>query len=338
MAKNSTKTSEKAKTKKSAATASKQSAKSQPHSTKSDEPRQVKQSTYKSFSLQKRIKHKGPQLPTGLQLFGKSLSLIRASWKLFLGLALVYGIINVVFIQGLGAANNVESTKQTFDSVFTGSFGTIFSGLASYASLMATSGQSTSASTGSYQGIWILLTSLAIIWALRETYAGRVVRVRDAFYRGMYPLIPFSLVLIVIALEFIPFVAGGTLFSTVIANGIAASSVEMFIWCVLFFLLVMVSIYMVSSTMFALYIACQPDILPMQALRSTKQLVLNRRWAIIRKVLFLPLILLLLNGIILLPFLLIYAPMALWVFYIISMFNVIVVHAYYYTLYRSLLV
>jgi len=90
--------------------------------------------------------------------------------------------------------------------------------------------------------------------------------------------------------------------------------------------------------MFALYIACQPDVAPLQALRSTKQLVMNRRWAIIRKVLFLPLILVIVNGIILLPFILVYAPAALWVFYVISMFNIMIIHSYYYTLYRSLLV
>jgi hypothetical protein len=339
MAKNSTKTSAKAKAKTAVPKTKNQSAKPQHTAQKDqDEPRQVKQSAYRSFSLQKRIKRKGPQLPTGMQLFGKSLSVLRGSWKLFLGLSLVYGILNVIFIQGLGAANNVESTKETFDALFTGSFGHIFSGLASYASLVATSGQSSSTSTGSYQGMWILLVSLATIWALRETFAERSVRVRDAFYKGMYPLVPVVLVLSVIALEFIPFVAGGTLFSTVIANGIAATSVELCIWAVLFFCLSVLSIYMVSSTMFAIYIACQPEVTPMQALHSTKQLVANRRFAIIRKVLFLPFILAIVNAIILLPFILIYAPAALWVFYIISMFNVIVIHSYYYTLYRSLLV
>jgi len=338
MAKNSTKTSAKAKTKTAASTAKNPSVKPQNVLKKQDEPRQVKQSTYKSFSMQKRIKHKGSGLPTGLQLFGKSLRIIKSAPKLFVGLALVYGVINVVFVQGLGAANNVESTKQTFDSVFTGNFGHIFSGLASYASLMATSGQSSSTSTGSYQGIWLLLISLATIWALREAYAGRKIRVRDAFYKGMYPLIPFSLVSVVMALEFIPLVGGATLFSTVIANGIAATSVELFIWMALFFLLALLTLYMVSSTMFALYIACQPDVTPMQALRSTKQLVTNRRWTIIRKVLFLPFILLVINGIILLPFILIYAPAALWIFYVVSMFNILVIHAYYYALYRSLLI
>ena len=339
MAKNSTKTSVKAKTKEQAPKAKQPSAKTQQTTAVTrDEPRQVKQSKYKSFSLQKRIKRKGPQLPTGFEIFTKAIRVLLGSWKLFVGLALVYGVVNIVFVQGLGAANNVESTKQTFDSVFTGSFGSVLSGLASYASLMATSGQSSSTSTGSYQGIWILVVSLAAIWALREAYAGRHVRVRDAFYRGMYPLVPFVLVLGVLALEFIPFVAGGTIFSTVIANGIAATGVEVFIWATIFFLLSVATIYMVSSTMFALYIACQPDVAPLQALRSTKQLVMNRRWAIIRKVLFLPLILVIVNGIILLPFILVYAPAALWVFYVISMFNIMIIHSYYYTLYRSLLV
>lgn len=277
-------------------------------------------------------------MPTALQLFGTTMRMLKSNWKLFGGIALVFGVINVVFVQSLGTTSDFANTKSTFDTLFTGNFANLFSNLASFASLMSTSGQSSDPSTGSYQAMWVLIVSLATIWALREAYAGRTIKIRDAFYNGMYPLVPFVLVMMVIALEFIPLVVGATLFTTVIGNGIAVTGVEIFIWAFLFFLLALLSIFMVSSTMFALYISCQPGVKPMQALRSTKQLVTNRRWAIIRKILFLPFIVLLLNALIIMPVIAIFAPAALWVFYVVSMFNMMIIHAYYYTLYRSLLV
>lgn len=301
------------------------------------EPRQVKDARYNSFKLQKKITQVGPALPSTFRLFRQSLGVLKRNWKLFGGIALWFGVINVVFVQGFGSGNDVTSAKSAYDAVFTGSFGHFISGIASYATLIGTSGQSSSTSTGSYEFIWLLVISLAFIWALREIYSGNKIRMRDAFYRGMYPLVTVVLVLLFIALQMIPFVAGGSIFSAVVANGIATTWVETGIWGFLFLLLAIWSIYMVSSSIFALYIVCLPDMTPRVALRSSKQLAANRRWTIIRKLLFLPIVLSALNFIVLLPFLMLFPPAAIWVFYVLAMVNIAVVHSYYYALYRSLL-
>ena len=53
--------------------------------------------------------------------------------------------------------------------------------------------------------------------------------------------------------------------------------------------------------MFALYIVTLPDMTPMKALRSARELVRYRRWTVLRKVLFLPLMLLVVAAIIMVP-------------------------------------
>lgn len=258
--------------------------------------------------------------------------------KLFLGILFWYGLVNIVFIQGLNTGGDISSTKAALDSVYQGGLGHLMSGLASFSYLLSTATSSSSgSSTGLFQFIWVVVVSLAVIWTLRQVHARQAVRIRDGFYHGVYPLIPVMLILMVIGLECIPFIIGGSVFSAVINNGIATSGVQLFIWGLGFLALTLVSIYLICSSFFALYIACLPDVAPMQALRSARQLVAARRWTVLRKILFLPLVLGVLNVIVMLPIIMVVPVAATWVFAVVSMFNLAIAHSYYYSLYRSLL-
>jgi hypothetical protein len=94
---------------------------------------------------------------------------------------------------------------------------------------------------------------------------------------------------------------------------------------------------MVSSSVFALYIVTLPDVTPMQALRSARELVRHRRWSIARKVLFLPVSLLVIAAAIMIPVILLLTPASEWAFFVLSMFSLAVIHSYMYGLYRELL-
>ena len=75
----------------------------------------------------------------------------------------------------------------------------------------------------------------------------------------------------------------------------------------------------------------------MHALRSARQLVANRRWTIMRKLLFLPVVLFVLAAVIVLPVILFATPVVPLVFYTLSMLLLPMLHGYMYTLYRSLI-
>jgi hypothetical protein len=304
------------------------------------EPRALKASKYNSFKLQKKITpaQLGPKLPSAFRVFRDSLRVLTERPKLFLGMLFWYGLVNIVFIQGLSAGGDITSTKTALDTTFQGGAGHIWSGLGSFAYLLSTSTSSSSgSSTGLFQFIWVIIVSLAFIWTLRQVHARQKVRIRDGFYQGVYPLIPVMLVLIVIGIESIPFIIGGSVFSAVINNGIATSAVQLFVWGLGFFALTAVSVYLICSSFFALYIACLPDVAPAQALRSARQLVAARRWTVLRKILFLPLVLGLMNVVVMLPIIIGVPAIATWAFAVVSMFNLAIAHSYYYSLYRSLL-
>jgi hypothetical protein len=257
--------------------------------------------------------------------------------KLFAGITLIYGLLNVVFGQSLASGSGVSTLKQALDQVAAGHFSALGSSLGNFVSLISSAGGSSSTSGGAYQTILALMGSLAVIWALRQVAAGVKVRIRDAYYRGMYPLVPFVLVLFVISLQLLPLLIGASVYGSVINNGIAVLAVEKLAWALVYILLALFSLYWISSSLFALYIVALPDMTPMKALRSARQLVRHRRWTVLRKILWMPVVLLAAAAIIMLPIIIWLTPLAQWVFFLLNMFSLAAIHAYMYTLYRELL-
>lgn len=302
-------------------------------------PRTVKEPAYRSFHLRKSVKPfiKRPKLVAAYKLFWRSCAILGKHWKLFGGILLIYALFNIVLVGGVGGGTDLQTIKQSLGQTFTGHFSKLSTGLTLFAFLVSSNGGSTSSVAGAYQTILLLIISLVVIWALRQTYAGAGIRIRDAFYGGVYPLIPFFLVLLVVVLQLLPLILGFGLYSFVIGGGIAVYTLEKVVTVLIVLLLIVLSLYMVSSSIFALYVVTLPDMTPMKALRSARELVKYRRWIVLRKILFLPLALLVVGAIIIVPLALLVTSLATVVFFVLTIITVAVVHSYMYALYRELL-
>lgn len=305
--------------------------------TKSEPARKLQAPTYKSFRLSRRIKptHKG--IPKARQLFSASLRHLWKYKRVFLGITGLYLLCSILLVKGLASTSDIPEIKSSLQEVLTGATGQLAASVAVFGYLVGNTSGVSSEVAGTYQSMLLIIFSLAIIWALRQTHAGNKIGVRESFYRGMYPLIPFLAVLLVIGVQTIPLVIGSWLFSVTVVSGLAVTGAEQLLWTVLCFLLALLSIYLISSSVFALYVATLPDMTPMKALRSTRELVRHRRWEILRKVVFLPVILLLLSGLLVIPVILFLTPLAEWVFFVLSMALLAITHSYIYGLYRELL-
>lgn len=296
-------------------------------------PGGLKLPQHKTLRFRKRSRHP-VKLPSVWRLTEQAGRTLWKHKKLLVGISLVYAVFNLLFVQGFSNMSDLTTLKTSLHTAFGG--GALSSGLTLFGVLITSSGSS-SGSAGGYQLFLILMVSLAVIWALREVLAGSRVRIRDAYYRGMYPLVPFILVLVVICLQLIPLAIGATLYNLVLTNGIAIYVAEKLLWALLFGGLALLSLYMISSSVFAFYIVTLPDMTPMRALRSARLLVRHRRWTVLRKVLALPVILLTVAAVIMLPIILLVTPISQWVFYVLTIFSVAIVHTYLYGLYRELL-
>lgn len=278
-----------------------------------------------------------PHLPNAWQLTKTASKILWQHRKLFIGITLIYGLLNLVLVRGLANTTDVSSLKDSLNQAFRGDLGSLASSLGVFAVLVGSAGNGSSQTAGAYQLFLGLVTSLAVIWALRQILADKPLRIRDAYYRGMYPLIPFILVLIIIGLQLLPLLIGSTLYSVVITNGIAVTVIEKLLCAAIFIALALLSLYWLSSSIFALYIVTLPDMTPLQAIRSARDLVRGRRWSVLRKLLFLPVMLLVAAAVIMVPIILVLTPAAQWIFFILTMFGLVAIHAYIYTFYRELL-
>jgi hypothetical protein len=299
-------------------------------------PRRLHLPAYKPFRF-RHIKHPR-HLPSAFQLSKKTIYLLWNYRGLFLGLVVVYGILDILLVRGFSGGVNVNSLKHQLSQSQGSKVGQLGLSFSVFINLLtSSSSSSTNSGSGAYQLFLGLIISLATIWMLRQTTAGEPIRFRNAFYKGMYPLIPFILVLLVVLLQTVPFLIGGGLYDLVVTNGIAVHLAEELLWGLLFAVLTFISVYMLCSSLFALYIVTLPDMTPIKALRSARQLVRYRRLSVFRKLLYLPIALLVVASVIMIPVIAFLAPAAPWVLFVLAIAALVSSHAYMYTLYRELL-
>lgn len=297
------------------------------------EPRQLKTPKYQSFRLQKKMpKVAVAKMPGAFKLFYATLKMLAKNWKLFGGLAILYGLFNILLVQGLSGA---LSSSQGIETNKADSWSQFLNGIMIFTSMAGSHVNSEAASA--YQFFLTLVFSLAFIWAIRELFAGSVPRIRQSLYQGMYPLVPYVTVLTIVVLQLVPVVIGAFLYSLVTSNVISLSGVEVLFWTVIFGLSALISLYLLCSSVIALYIACLSGMTPIRALRAARELVHYRRWEVMRKLVFLPIAILVCGAVITVPFIFFAAPVAGVLLFILSLLAPAVIHGYLYRVYRELL-
>lgn len=281
----------------------------------------------------KKAVQKRAKIPGSFRLTWQTVKTLRTHWKPLGGIALVYALLNLVFASGVSGINaSIDSIKAGLEGgdrlqgAFDG-FGTLLSST-------ATSG---SQAAPVLQSILIILTSLVIIWALRHLLAGNSIGIKQAYYQSMTPLIPFILVLTIVFIQLLPVTLGTTIIASIFSTFFASSSALTALFIIIFAALATWSFYMISSSIFALYIVTLPDTQPRPALRSAKNLVRFRRWALMRRLAFLPILILVLLAAIIIPLILFAAFLVAPIFYVLGVVTLVFVHTYLYSLYRSLL-
>jgi len=256
---------------------------------------------------------KRSKLPGSFQLIGQAFGIIRKHWKPLGGVMLVYLILNIVFASGISnLGSNVAQIKDNFESN-----GKFWSTLGDFGSLVASAGSSSSPTASILQSALIIIVSLAIIWSLRQLLAGSSIRVKQAYYQSMFPLIPFLLVLTVIFIQLLPLTFAvpivGTVLSTIINSEVLLTAILL----IFFALMATWSFYMISSSIFAIYIVTLPNMQPRQALRSAKNLARFRRWQLMRRIFFLPIFIVVIMAVFIVPLIIVASFLVAPVFYMI---------------------
>jgi len=124
-----------------------------------------------------------------------------------------------------------------------------------------------------------------------------------------------------------------------IVSGI--SLLEGFIFILLSGLVSLLSLYLISGTWAALYIASLPNAQPLKSIRASNKLMSVHRWQVMRRLLVLVLFLILSAALLIVPLLMIlpdgFEYIAEYGFFAYMMIGFTIAHTYLYSLYKSLL-
>ena len=256
----------------------------------------------------------------------------RKFWSIFL---LIYLVVDLIFVKGLSSNLNVASLQNEFSKVFNGSSSKVSAGVSVFLVLL----NSNSSSVGGSSSIGFFLfifASMAIIWSLDKFKNSNQVRVKDAIYKGIYPVIPFLLTIFYIAVQLLPITIGSLVYSTVKNNGIAVGAAEQFFWLIFFILTAVWSLYMISSSLFSPFFVVLDNKNPVEAIRTSARLVKGIRLKIMGRFLVMIAALVLAILIIMVIVILLVANTASWLFFIISVLIMPVIISYIYHLYLEI--
>src|SRR3989338_1277427 len=274
-------------------------------------------------------------IPTGFQLVGQTFAVFKKFWKPLGGIALVYIILSIFFASGFSnIGSSFEDIKLDLQSEGRWHLPEAVGG---FGSLLSNAGLTSSEADSVMQIALFIIVSLVIIWALRHLLAGQAIKIKQAFYSAMSPLIQFVLIVFVIILQLLPITLGSFIVAAITSSIFSSTVTAVAVMTILIVSFAIWSIYMLSSSIFALYIVTLPEMEPLKALRSAKNLVRFRRWSVIRKVVFLPVFIVLVMGIIIIPLILYADVLVTAVFFGLSILTVFFAHIYLYSLYRGLL-
>lgn len=215
-------------------------------------------------------------------------------WKnkrIFAWLAVVYSILTIMFVgmASQDAYTELNNTLQTTGGdIFATSWGRVSqAGLLLLGGIAGNFTVTPSAVQQVYAVILVLLVWLTSVWLLRAILAGNKPRMRDGLYNAGAPLIPTFFVSLLLVVQMLPGAIALIAYSAATASGLLSTGVEAMIFWAAAGLLMLLSLYLITSTLFALIIVTLPGMYPMKAIRTAGDLVIGRRLRILYRLLWL---------------------------------------------------
>lgn len=303
---------------------------------------------HKSFQLtRRRDLPKRPSLPGYISFTNTVFRTMRTYWKHFLILLSLYvGFVALFigFVQQEQYRAIIDSVKQVGPDIVGGQLDAVTQTVGLFG-VAITGGLNTA--LGETQQLVIsiayLVVWLVVVWLLRQLLAGNAARVRDALYNGCAPFISTLLIALLMIAQAIPAAIGILVFS-IAAGGTVVDGVVAMMFGLVALLLVLLSLYWLTSSVFALLIVTLPGTYPMAAIRAAGDIALGRRLPLMIRLVWLGFILLLIWAVVLIPVLLLdgwlnisWLPLVPITIQILSGFSVLFLTTYIYLLYRGMI-
>jgi hypothetical protein len=269
---------------------------------------------------------------------------IKQNKRVLLGLGLLYSLAAFFLVGGISQLDYV-AFKDATTEVVDGDVGALGKATSLFGAALTGNLSSPPGEVQQFlSATLIMLFWLSIVWATRMLMANKEVRMRDALYNSGAPIVPTLVLLAVIAVQLVPGALGVFAYATALNGGYLDGGVESMSFAITAVLLCLLSLYFVVSSLMGMIVITLPGTYPWQALRSARELVMNRRWAIVLRVVALTIHVILFWGVVLIPVFLIdmwlrfdWLPLVPVAVQTLIGVTLVYTSVYVYKLYRSLL-
>ncbi len=289
---------------------------------------------YRALKLEKRIEK---QLPGALQVHRATYNEAKEHWRSLARLSIVFTVLYLLLVNGLQSGIDIGALG---DSLSSSGVGAVETSLRQVNELILLSGALGSERQGLLQLLFASIFLLSTLWFIRQLKSEDKApghSVKQALYFGPAQIVPFWLVMLVIALQLIPLFIASTISTVVSQEDLLASNLEGAAVAIVILGLMSISLYFVLPSIFALVIVSLPGSQPVASLKQAGLLVKYRRYGVLKHVLSLAIV----WGVVLLSLLLpvvIFVPrVAEYALYGLSIMLSVYVVFYIYNLYRGLL-
>ena len=261
--------------------------------------RSFKHSYYEDYQRKTELPSLTSQASAAFKMFFKF-------WKIFLPLLLIF-VGLYIFLIGAMSENTLADVKanveQTNKDVADGKIGTVGKAGLTLLGIISTGGLTTMNDAQ----VVIAVLLFAIIWLVtiylaRHLLAGhQEIKMRDGFYSALSPLVSTLVVGLIIFLEAIPIMLTIIVFQVALTTEFLSTPFYALLFFMFAALMITLSLYMLSSSFFAIIVVSAPGLYPLTAVRMAKNLIMGRRLRFLIRVFYLVIIVALLYLLLLMP-------------------------------------
>ena len=264
---------------------------------------------HRSFRLTRRRDYIRPlALPGNISFTAEVTRTLWKYKKIFGMLAVIYVLLFalLVGVQSQDTYTTLTDTlKQTSGDFFAGNWGAI--GQASLLFLsIASFGVSTESTEAQqiFSVLVFLLIWLTTVWLLRNLLAGHKVKLRDGLYSAGAPIFAIAIIAVIIAIQLIPVALALIAYNAALSSGLLAGGAASMLFWIGAALLCVLSMYWVTSSLFAMIIVTLPGTYPYQAIKAAGDIMVGRRIKMLLRWLWMALMVVIFWLVIMLPIIL----------------------------------
>lgn len=244
-------------------------------------------------------------------LFSFTAEVTKTLWRnkrIFLALGGIYAALYAILVGAQSQENYsalTETLKQASESIAEGGIGVLGEASVLLFSLTTSNlgGELTEAQQ-IFALLLLLLVWLTTVWLLRNILAGHKVKLRDGIYAAGAPLFATVLIALLIAAQLLPVALATVGYNAAFATGLLDSGVAAMLFWIAAGLLSVLSLYWVTSSLFALIIITIPGMYPYAAIRTAGDLMVGRRLKILVRWVWMGFVMVVAAFIALIPFIL----------------------------------